>query len=156
MILNVSFSYSSRSLLPVHPSIPPRGVRRVSIGYRLGVDWRKVEPTEIHYRIKSNYKSRFDHTQTAREEQRLFLRLGELPFLFLILFPFIASNIPSREGRELSISTKAFEDSTALAIVPFACACTYYYRKGRLEFKSALWIGEEPISDPRRAIKSPF
>ena len=130
MILNVSFSFSSRPLHPVHPSIPPRGERRVSIGYRLGIDWRKVEPTEIHYRIKSNYKSRFDHTQTAREERCALLCLGESPFLFLILFPPIASNIPSREGRELSILTKAFEDSTALAIVPFACACTYYYRTG--------------------------
>jgi len=119
-------------LLPSFASCPPlnstsrctSGIDWVSIGYRLGVDWRKVEPTDIHYRIKSNYKSRFDHTQTAREERCAFLCLGELPFLFLILFPPMASNIPSREGRKLSISTKAFEDSTALAIVP-TCVCVY-------------------------------
>ncbi len=130
MILNVSFSFSSRPLYPVHPSIPPRGERRVSIGYRLGIDCCKVEPTEIHYRIKSNYKSKFDHTQTAREERCAFLCLGESPFLFFILFPSIACNIPSREGRELSISTKAFKDSKPWRLSPLACACTYYYRKG--------------------------
>ena len=51
-------------------SIPPRDVRRVSIGYRLDIDWRKVEPTEINHRIATNDKPKLDPIQTAREGQR--------------------------------------------------------------------------------------
>ena len=33
------------------PTIPPRSHVRIMVGYRLGIDWRKVEPTEINHRI---------------------------------------------------------------------------------------------------------
>ena len=36
---------------PGPPLTLPRGNYRVSIGYRLDNDWRKVEPTEINHRI---------------------------------------------------------------------------------------------------------
>ena len=36
------------------------------VGYRLGIDWRKVEPTEIHYRIWTNYRPEFDQFESAR------------------------------------------------------------------------------------------
>ena len=52
------------------PLTPYRDMRRVSIGYRLDIDWSKVEATEIHHRMKTNDKPKFDHINIAREGVR--------------------------------------------------------------------------------------
>ena len=54
------------------PSIPPRGLVRMMVGYRLGIDWRKVEPNGIKYPILTRYRPLFNPIKSAREGLRLF------------------------------------------------------------------------------------
>ena len=52
------------------PSIPPRGLVRMMVGYRLGIDWRKVEPNGIKYPIDTRYRPLFNPIKSAREGLR--------------------------------------------------------------------------------------
>ena len=54
----------------VLPSIPPRGLVRMMVGYRLGIDWRKVEPNGIKYPILTRYRPLFYPIKSAREGLR--------------------------------------------------------------------------------------
>ena len=54
----------------VPPSIPPRGLVRMMVGYRLGIDWRKVEPNGIKYPILTRYRPLFNPIISAREGLR--------------------------------------------------------------------------------------
>ena len=59
---------------PMHPFLQSSvlilivscGNGRVSIGYRLDNDWRKVGATEICHRIETKYRPKFDPIKTAR------------------------------------------------------------------------------------------
>ena len=90
--LEQSSIFSSR-LVP--PFIVYRGIDRVSIGYRLGMDWRKVESTEINHRIETKYGPKFDCKKSAADGGRA--RNGKLDFccaygsLCLFLFAFLVA-----------------------------------------------------------------
>ena len=146
-------------LLPSFASCPPlnptsrwmSGIDWVSIGYWLAQGWTNRNPLPNQEQLLIQIWP-YPNCEGGAVCLPLSRRVA-LPVLNLV-----SAHREFHQGRGGSslYLPKRLKIVRPWRLSPLACACTYYYRKGRLEFKSALWIGEEPILDPRRAVKSPF